>query len=606
MPIAELLTTLTAHVSLMVAAAFVLLTLQPVRRLGFRQGVFGRMFLILFFGGIGILGTYGGGEVGESFANLRAMGVVTAGLFGGPVVGAGAGLIAGSHRILIDIGGFSAVPCGLATLTEGVAAGWIAREFLRENALNWRPAVLLAATGEALHMGLVLLFSRPFPAAVHLVSIIALPMIVSNAVGTGLFVHLIRTLARARETEHSHHAETILDIANRTVNHLREGLTQVSAAETAQILYDRLPVGAVAITDTRRVLAHVGAGHDHHLPGEPIRTRFTREVMEKGTPLFRNGHDAIGCPVSHCPFTSALVVPLKKKNTIVGTLKLYGTRSHKLRPADTEIAKGLAGLFATQLELQEIRLKSQMLAQAEIRRLQAQINPHFLFNALNTIASFCRTNPARARELIQDLSFYMRKNLDGETGIIRLSDECEQIRAYFAIASARFGERIQVVEKIPEEVMDWPVPALLIQPFVENAVRHGLAPLEEGGVVTITVEKRGDHLNIRIHDNGIGMPEAIIRQVLTEDAPFLPGSHVGIRNCRKRLSALYGPEAEIAIFATPETGTTISFTIPRLPEAIYKNKASAHFVPNPDAPVRLVAPRPAVIPPAQSNPCEEG
>ncbi len=202
------------------------------------------------------------------------MAVVTAGLFGGPLVGFGAGLIAGGHRFIIDPWGFIAVACSLATIFEGLFAGYMHLRY-KERSLDWSKGMILAFIGEVFHMSLVLLFSRPFDQAVALVQVIALPMLIGNTLGAGLFIHVIKSLQDFREKKDSTQAHKIFDIANNTVRYLRGGLNKKTALATADIIHQRLPVAAVAITDTTQVLAHVGAGDDHHLAGKPIRTQST-------------------------------------------------------------------------------------------------------------------------------------------------------------------------------------------------------------------------------------------------------------------------------------------------------------------------------------------
>lgn len=199
MSIYALVTVLLKHVGLLVAGAFVLLTISPLQELNFkRNSVSNTLFLIIFFGMFGILGTYSGNAIFQSIANLRAMAVVTAGLFGGPLVGLGAGLIAGSHRFLIDPWGFSAFPCSLATTLEGLIAGCL-HLYYKERSMDWSVAMLLTFLGESMHMGLVLLISRPFDQALELVKVIALPMLIGNTLGAGLFIHVIKTLDDFRE-----------------------------------------------------------------------------------------------------------------------------------------------------------------------------------------------------------------------------------------------------------------------------------------------------------------------------------------------------------------------------------------------------------------------
>ncbi len=556
---------LLEHVGLIVAAAFILLGMAPVQPLILdRTSWRHRIFLMFFFGVFGIMGTYGGNLIFDSFANLRAMAVITGGLYGGPLVGLGAGLIAGGHRFLIDIWGFSAFPCALATTLEGLAAGYIATR-LGEKRFDWKMAALIGVIGEGVHMLLVLGLSRPFGEALELVKVIALPMMLVNPLGAGLFIHIITMVFNAREKRESIQTQKIFAIANATLSHLRSGLNPDSALATARIIHSRLAIPAVAITNHDTVLAHIGAGDDHHLQGLPLRTEATRQVTRTGTPLFLHSKRSIRCSEPACPFTSAIIVPLKKNAEIIGTLKFYGTRDTKLDAISFEIANGLGNLFSTQLELEDIQVQAQLLAHAEIRRLQAQINPHFLFNSLNTIASFCRTNAERARELILDLSVYMRKNLDSSRGFIPLKDELEQVDSFLAIVQARFGDRIRVNQEFGEGIHDWPIPSLIIQPLVENAVKHGLAGLEDGGTVTMRISSKEDLLHVSVEDDGVGIPPERLQELMAGAClqPENGGTGIGVRNCNNRLRQLYGQQNQLVITSRPQEGTRISFAIPR-------------------------------------------
>ena len=560
----QIILTLAERFGLMVGVVFLLMTIAPVQRMqtinaSSRSGTALIMFL---FGGLGILGTYTGNFVFDSVANLRAMVVITGGLFGGPAVGIGAGLIAGAHRILTDLSGFSAWPCGIATAMEGVAAGLLSL-WLQERAMNWRIAGGLAIIGEAIHMSLILLISRPFGEAIALVKLIAPPMLLVNGVGAALFVEVINLFCRDRERRESLHAQLILDIANTAVSYLRQGLSFQSADATAQILHHRMGVAAVAITDTQNVLAHIGDGDDHHLPGRAIRTNATRQVLHDGEPIFIHSAEAIGCNKADCPMKSAIIVPLHKNNEIVGSLKFYGSTTRPLNNTLFEVAKGLGNLFSTQLELENIQVKERMLARAEIQRLHAQINPHFLFNSLNTITSFCRTNSEKARELLMDLSRYMRRNLDLSRGFIPLSEELEQIRSYLAIEQARFGKRISFEMDIEEESASWPIPPLIVQPLVENSIRHGLMARKRGGLVHISSIRRGDILEITVADDGVGMDGPTLERVLSDDNPNSRYGGIGMRNCLNRLKQIYSPQFMPIVESTPDIGTRITLRIPK-------------------------------------------
>jgi len=566
----ELFLSLSQRFGLLLAGGFAVLTFTPIGRLGITRTPSRRAFYTqtLLFGLFGILGTYTGNSVFESYANLRAMGVITAGLFGGPAMGFGAGLIAGGHRYLIDIGGFSALPCALATILEGLAAGIIGRK-LGGNRLDWRYAGAIALVGETAHMGLVLAMSRPFADAVALVQIISGPMILVNAIGAALFVETLAVQLRFRDKRDSGQVQRIMDIANRTVSHLRAGLKPQTAEATAKIIYDLVPVAAVDITSNDQVLAHVGAGSDHHHAGRAIRTKATKRALTDGRSMFVKSRAAIGCDVKNCPLTEAIIVPLRKSSRVVGCLKLYGTDEKPLDHTRFELAKGLADLFSTQLELEEIQIKNQLLAHAEIRRLQAQINPHFLFNSLNTIASFCRTAPKQARELLLDLSSYMRQSLDSSRGFIPFAEELTRVRSYVSIEAARFGERIRFEEDVSPEAEKWQTPPLIIQPLVENGVKHGLLGKEDGGVVRLSAHVENDVLHVSVEDDGVGMPPEMIDMLLApaeHEAEHLEEG-IGVRNCNTRLATLFGPEHGLVIESAEGRGTRVSLSIPRAPVA---------------------------------------
>jgi len=560
----ELFLILSQRFGLLLAGGFAVMTVTSLDKLGTRRGrpLWATLLLIVIFGLFGILGTYTGNVVFKSYANLRGMVVITAGLFGGPAVGFGAGLIAGGQRYLIDIGGFSALPCGLATLLEGTVAGLVARRYANKS-LDWGLALGLTLIGETVHQGLVLFLSQPFPDAVALVQVIALPMILFNSLGAAFFVKALHLQTSFRQAQNRDLARQILSIANQTVSHLRAGLTETSARATAEIIMRETGVAAVAVAGGQSILAHLGEGEDHHIVGGQVLTRATHRVLETGEPLFVHDPADIACPERNCPLTEAIIVPLRRGEAILGCLKLYGTRRAPLDETLFELAKGLADLFSTQLELETIGIKNQLLAHAEIRRLQAQINPHFLFNSLNTIASFCRTAPAQARELLLELSRYMRRNLDSSRGLIRLAEEIEQTNAYLAIEQARFGDRIKAEIDLGPGTEDCTTPPLIIQPLVENAVRHGILPRPEGGVVRLSAWRENDHLLVEVRDDGVGMPPAQV-QAITSDVKLESLTEgIGARNSNQRLMQIYGPSYGLLVASAPGLGTSITVRIPQ-------------------------------------------
>lgn len=561
--ILQLLITLVERFGAMLAIGIFILTLTPIANLGVirRPERRYRILLMAIFGGFGILGTYGGDIVFESYANLRGMYMITGGLLGGPMVGLGAGLIAGGHRFLIDPFGFSSIPCALATLMEGIIAGQVSKN-MKGNNLSWRVALVLGLSLESVHQLMVLTMAKPFSQALSLVKVIAIPMICVNTLGAVLFVQALHMIFVYRSKRDSSRIQQILDIANKTVKHLRSGLNRDSARATARIIWERVHVAAVDITSPSEVLAHVGAGDDHHLQGRPLRTEATRKVMSTGKAAYLRGREAIGCDMPGCPLTSAVIVPMKKKGMIVGSLKLYGTDSIQLDEVHFELAKGLADLFSTQLELEDIQVKNQLLAKAEIRRLQAQINPHFLFNALNTIGSFCRTKPDRARSLLKELALYMRRNLRADGNFTRLGQEVDQVRSYFELEHARFGDRIRTKINVEGGLGDCLVPSLIMQPLVENSVKHGILGRDEGGLVNLSVSRDNGSVNIVIEDDGVGIEPDKLERIINGEGEYAGDGHIGVRNCRRRLEQIYGSKHRLNIESRPGKGTKVWFSVP--------------------------------------------
>lgn len=562
MTVSNLFFRLAENFGLIVGAAFLLLSWSAFQKILFKKSNESeKLLLILFFGTFGIIGTYMGVPIYGAIANLRAIAVIAGGLVGGPIVGIGAGLIAGVHRFLIDMHGFTSLPCGLSTFLEGMAAGLISVR-LKNGILNWKAAVLIGVVGETAHMLITLGMAKPYAEAWTLIKVIAIPMITLNSIGAGLFVQIIRSVLKDREKIGSIQAQKALNIANRTVSYLRFGLTPESAAATARIIYDTISVAAVSLTDDTHILTFVGAGNDHHQAGQTIKTKSTIEVLATGEPVFLKSGSRIGCSVAACPLMSAIIIPLRKGGQVIGTLKLYGNDDTHLNTVDFQIALGLADLFSTQLELEDVQLNAQLLAQAEIRRLQSQINPHFLFNSLNTIGSFCRTNSNKARELIYELANYLRTNFQDNRTFIKVAEELEQVKSYLSIEQARFGDRIRVSMAIESGTEEWLVPPLTIQPLVENAVKHGLSGKENGGQVRIAVSRNDGKLHVLVQDDGVGMAPEQIEKIFSKIGLENSNSGIGLNNVNQRLERIYGPQYKIRIDSLPEQGTSVHLNVP--------------------------------------------
>ncbi|MCL4499557.1 MAG: histidine kinase [Chloroflexi bacterium] len=365
----------------------------------------------------------------------------------------------------------------------------------------------------------------------------------------------------APEAEHTRALQShrILEIANETLPYLRQGLSFESASPVARIILDRSDAAAVAITSLSTVLGFIGAGSEHHKVGSPIITRATKKVLSGNeAEVLRNQLD-IGCPDIDCPLKSAIVVPLDMRGKVAGTLKFYYDHPDKPTESRIALAEGLARLLSTQLELSEIDRQRELASQAELKALQAQINPHFLFNSLNTIAMFTRTNPKEARRLLLQFADFFRKSLEWREDLVPLDQELDYINSYLTLEKARFGDRLRIFEDVDDAAIERRVPALSIQPLVENAVKHGLS-LEGHLTVEINARVAGEELLILIKDNGRGIARDELDKVL--DFGYGRGGGIGLSNVNERLIGLYGEDYGLSIDSNPGEGTTVRFRIP--------------------------------------------
>jgi two-component system sensor histidine kinase LytS len=419
--------------------------------------------------------------------------------------------------------------------------------------------MLAGAAAEVVQMILILIIAKPFEEAVALVEIIGFPMIVANGFGIGMFIAIVETIFRERERVAADQAQATLRIADQTLKEFREGFNERSAEKNARIILSTLKVAAVSFTDTKRILSHVGVGADHHVSGSEIQTSLTREVLRTGVYRVASTQEEIGCGNPECRLRSSITVPLQGKRKVLGTLKIYKDFENGIGPVDVEVALGLANLFAAQIELSQLEDQNKLLAKAELHALQAQINPHFLFNAINTIASLTRLEPETARDLLIHLGSFFRKNLAAQDDLVPLREELDQVRSYLLIEKARFGDKLSVVFSIPDDA-ECLLPPLLLQPIVENAVKHGIQKKLGPGSVIVSAQLVGNETSCSVSDDGIGMDSGKVR-ALSRGA----GQEVlGLMNIRSAGEPVRVPSNALSV-ASREVGagTTVRMRIPR-------------------------------------------
>ncbi|MEK5214211.1 sensor histidine kinase [Psychrobacillus sp. FSL H8-0487] len=573
----DLLAIMLERVGMIVAVAFILTRFQFFKNLVYRDKLNRKQEIaaILFFGFFGIVGTYFGVALDtnslhfnsvatvlsseEAIANSRVIGVVVAGLLGGYRVGIGAGLIAGIHRM--TLGGFTAVSCGLSTIIAGAVAGIFYR---KERALKPLTVFAIGAFTEAMQMSMILLISKPFEQSLTLVKIIGIPMILANGVGTALFILIVYNVISQQEKVLALQAQKMLRIANQTLSYLRTGMNIVTAQAVCNILFRELQPSAVAMTNQTDILAHVGIASDHHKGGSPIRTDETRNVIQHGEVVVVND-GTIHCNYPGCQLGAAVIVPLIQRGETIGTLKLYYPSEKVITEDNIELIVGLSSLLSNQLEIAETDHAYQLAKEAEIKALQAQINPHFLFNSMNIIVSLIRTDPDRARKLLTSLSYFLRQNVTGTTASqITLEQELLHVKAYLEITEARFIDRLTILYDVDEHLLNEKIPPFTLQPIVENAIHHGIKDMENNSVVKMTVRDFDAEIEIIVKDNGKGILPERLAVLGTMPLESESGTGVGLFNINSRLLMTFGDQAGLKIVSKENEGTAISFRIPKL------------------------------------------
>jgi two-component system LytT family sensor kinase len=211
----------------------------------------------------------------------------------------------------------------------------------------------------------------------------------------------------------------------------------------------------------------------------------------------------------------------------------------------------------------EIKLEEQrrLLMQAKLDALSSQINPHFLFNTLNSVASLIRSDQEKARLLVFKLSTILRRLLRKHDNFSPLRDELEFIDDYLSIEVIRFGEKLRIVKEIDEPALDALVPSMMLQPILENSIRHGLSPKVEGGTIFLRAACADGRLTLTIEDDGIGIPAELMANIYNRG--------IGVSNVRERLTVLFGPQYRMQIDSQAGRGTRVEIEIPELHDTLY-------------------------------------
>ncbi|MDR7857514.1 LytS/YhcK type 5TM receptor domain-containing protein [Tissierella sp.] len=551
----EIFKAMLVNIGLLILLAQVLARIKAVRRIIVyeNESIKDQLLLIIIFSSIGIISNYTGYAISGAIANTRVIGVMASSFIGGPLVGIVTGTIAGIHRFIIDISGFSTIACTISTFLGGLIGAMVSRH-IKENKYNSSELFLITFVVESLQMLIILLISRPFDEAFLLVKNIFLPMTIFNSIGMVLFVGVFKNIITEQEQKIGKKVNLTFEITHKCLPILQTGeYNEKNCNNIGEIILDFSNDLAVVITNTEEIISI--NGDINLLPNKNPLPDITQLVFEKKEVIVAENakeEDIFYEPLKHM---IAIAVPLIKSNKVFGSMIIFSKKYRISYDSQILFADGLGKLLSTQYELADMERQKGLLVKAEYKALQSQINPHFIFNSLNTISSFVREKPNEARELLIALATYFRNSIKTKDALVSIYEEMEYVKAFLQLVKARFDERLEISIKLPEG-LDCKVPCLIVQPIVENAVFHG-AMSKNIGKVDIEVRERERDFLISVSDNGHGISDDIIQGLKNNTTGH---NNIGLSNVHKRLCYMYGSSNGLDIVSTP-SGTRVNISI---------------------------------------------
>ena len=403
------------------------------------------------------------------------------------------------------------------------------------------------------------------------VSNVALQLV--TGVAFTLSVIMLMWLIIDPDTHTARQYDEVLKLASQMLNNMQQGLTPEAAQKICELLLPATPAIAVAITDRNVILGYAGYNAENNESGRAIRTTATKDTLQDGKPRILHKTDEIGgLPMSSARINAAIVEPLYIGHNIEGTLKFYYRRPSQISQTQESTVHGFAELLSTQMAASALEEQVKLTTSMELKALQAQINPHFLFNTLNTIASLIRTDPAKARVLLRDFAAFYRSTLEDAEDLIPLERELKQVERYVSFEVARFGEeRLQLNIDVDPDMFDMRVPSFMIQPLVENSVKHAMRA-EGQLVIDITGRIEEEDIVICVSDNGVGMDEETLENMMNQESET--GLGIAVKSVNDRIYGYFGPDSRMDVESKLAVGTKVTFVLDR---AIAEGEADSYL-----------------------------
>ena len=555
----ELVEAMIVNIALLTLIANALSKIQKIQHMILmeRRSVRVDLFLSCIFGGLIIVSNYLSIDVGSYSLNARIIGAMASGLLGGPLVGFLSSMLGAAHtlffftpKVFARGAAFSTILCGL------LGAGFY--PYFQRGKWKYRDLFVLACFGGLCEMISLLRMTVKLDVAVQAILDVTVPMIVLNAFGLLIFVSSFNTVFLQQDIESSRQLQRVTELAKRCMPLFQDGLcnTENMHAINSIVLAETDWTG-VMITDRERILdcqvipERQENPFDHQsilaggLPDEAKRAMDSGELVT----LHQVPKDSRWYETMQS--YSIVAAPFIVGTESVGCMLIWFQKKWVFRKSMQEFFQHFVTNGSVQLTRTRLEEQNQLTRKAEFRALQFQVNPHFLFNALNTISSICRENSEKARDLLLVLANYFRYDLRFESYLVPLEEEINHVQDYLEIEKARFEEKLSVRYEIDADVTI-EIPTLILQPIVENAVRYGIDNRGNRSV-DIRISETESDVIVEISDCGKGFAPDILEKF--RQGQYLD-NHIGLTNVHKRLKNAYGEDHGLQI-QTSEQGTTV-------------------------------------------------
>lgn len=500
------------------------------------------VLLSLIFGGIIILSTYTGISIGSYTLNTRVIGAMSAGLLGGPLVGLYASLIGAVYVYYFSDPQVFAAASAFSTVLFGLLGGGF-YPYFQKGKWKYQDLFLLTCFAEVCNTVSILRETAQIQMIPEMLQEFSLPMMLLNSAGMLIFISSFNNVFIRQDVESSRQLQLASGLSEKMMPLLYEGLHKgENIHELASVILKETDWFGVMITNRTEILEWQqkdGKARPENLTRIP---GVGREAMESGRMSAKYNVPRSSSWYEWMKDYSMIAAPFVIKKQATGCMIVWMKKKWVLQKSEQELLQHLATIGSFQIAVSELEHQEQMRQRAELKALQFQVNPHFLFNALNTISCVCREEPEKARSLLVVLANYFRYNLNNDNYMVPMEEEVNHVNDYLEIEKARFEEKLIVTWEIPK-CMDVQIPTLILQPIVENAVRHGVGK-DGKRVVDIKIEEEELQYVVKISDQGKGFSQEILDKLKNDENI---GSSVGLCNVHKRMKSIYGEEYGLRI-----------------------------------------------------------